>query len=139
MQLLLRDKRSSLSKKSGFTTLKLPLKYRFSNADSLNELQRFPALGTEIDGTFYCPVMADGTEWDGLSFTAATIQKWPFTGIAGVVAVRSTGRQSENLFHNPLPLPAMGTDFSAKQLVSNEVCDFMAHGMRQKMLLVFFK
>ncbi len=58
---------------------------------------------------------------------------------AGVVTVTTIGGNSENPGHYPLPFPAMGPDFSAKQFIGQQVRHLMGDGLLDKVLTVFLK
>jgi hypothetical protein len=49
----------------------------------------------------------------------------------------TVGRQFVNPAHDQLPFLAMGLDTLAKQLVGNQVCHFVGHGLLEKVLAVF--
>ncbi len=54
-----------------------------------------------------------------------------------VIGVAAVGRQFVHTAHDQLPLFAMGLDAVAKQLMGDQVCDFMGHGLLEKVLGVF--
>ncbi|CAO3303802.1 hypothetical protein METHP14_130040 [Pseudomonas sp. P14-2025] len=54
-----------------------------------------------------------------------------------VIVVATIGRQFIHPAHDQLPLFTMGLDAVAKQLVGNQVCHFMGHGLAQEVFLVF--
>ena len=84
--------------------------------------------------------MANGAEGnDGALFAVALIEPRLSGRSLSVVCVATIRWQTKHFAHDRLPLLSMGSYSLAKQFVSDQMGDFVSHGLFNKVRFVFLK
>ena len=110
---------------------------RLFNSGLAREQQRVPAFAAQVAAAFVDQPVALGGEREVAVRAGAAIDVTGHAAAFDVLRMATIGGQFVHPAHDQLPLFTMGRDAVAKQLMGDQVRDFVGHGLFEEVVAVF--